>query len=737
MTSRHFFVCTLLALCSVATVVSEESRVKIVSTQPLSSVQWHPSGKQVTYVRGRVHNGTPYSVLFGYDFDADAEKTLYDPLVGETLNTGPGVLNGFVWSPDGNALMVSHQSNLWYVALPDGSAKKLISNDPDVELKSFSADGKRIAFVKQNNLFVIDVAKGAIRQITFDGSESVLNGKLDWVYGEELNEANPSGRAYAWSPDSKLIAFLRLDQSKVPEYPIVDFLQTHPTIRKQRYPKAGDPNSVADVCIADLDDALTPPPVHRLSRRKDVEYILPELTWTPDSKSLAIMALSRAQNVLSLLAWTPAVGNDARLIIEEKDSAWINVYDGPHFLKTAEPNAAATGFGVPFVWLSERDGWLHAYLYGADGSLVRQVTKGAWMIAPNTSRAGTALPVQVDGAGEWMYFSATEKDPRERHLYRSKLDGSLKTPERLSREDGWHFQRLSPDGKTQLESFSSIEQPPITRILKSDGTVIVNLQQSGGVQKNTSADYHEVSAPNGTKLYGRMIRPPNFNPETKYPVIVDVYGGPGIQLVRNAWGVDDWLDQRLAMEGFVIWKMDNRGSFGRGHDWEKAIFKNMGASELSDQLAGVDYLKKLPFVDPERIGVHGWSYGGYMTLYMLTHSPETFKCGASGAPVTDWKFYDSIYTERYMRTPNENPKGYAAASPLLAAGDLTAKLMLIHGTADDNVHMQNTMNFLDALTKKGRSYELQIQPGQKHGFHGERAWQYLTDKMIDFFKRNL
>ena len=731
--NRFSIVLIVLTACELRG-FSAESSIKIVSTAPISGVQWHPSGKQVSYSRQVGNGADARDVLFAFDMIAEVEKTLYDPAQVEAGARLP--LNGYKWLPNGDALVVKNKGDLWLVSLPGGIPKRLVRDEPDVELISFSPDSRRVAFVKKNNLYAVEIGTGAIKQLTVDGSETILNGKLDWVYGEEFEDANPSGRAYAWSPDSAQIAFLRLDQSPVPEFPIVDFLQTHATLTKQRYPKSGDANSIPALCRVNVDGES--PRTSRMTLPSGVEYVLPELTWTPDSKSVMAMTFNRAQNELSLFAWTPVLPGAPRLVFQDKDSAWINVYSGPRFIagnpKAAAPNSA---LGADFVWLSERDGWLHAYLYSGDGALTRQVTRGEWMIAPNSASHWNAQPVEIDPAGEWIYFSATEKDARERHIYRARLDGKGNGAERLSKEEGTHVQKLSSDGRYLLETYSSIEQPPITRVLKADGTVLAILHQSGGPLKNPLAAFHEVTAADGTKLYGRLIKPAYFDAEKKYPVIVDVYGGPTIQLVRNAWGTDDWLDTRLAQEGYVVWKLDNRGSFGRGHAWEKTIFKNMGTKELADQLAGVEYLKKLPFVDAERFGVHGWSYGGYMTLYILTHAPDAFKCGAAGAPVTDWKFYDTIYTERYMRTPMENPNGYVTSSPLAAAGKLTSKLLLIHGTSDDNVHLQNTMNFLDALTKKGRAYELQIQPGQKHGFRGDRAWQYLTDRMIDFFKANL
>lgn len=707
---------------SAVRVSAAEAIDKPVSAAPIMSVQWHPSGKQVTYMRMNARS----QALVSYDIEAAAEKVLFDPAAGGAGAPRLG-LQGYVWSPKGDAILVKDGKDLWLIPIPGAQPRRLTNDEPDEESPAFSPDGKLIAFVKQNNLFVVDASNGAIRQLTSDGSETILNATLDWVYEEELRDANPSGRAYAWSPDSRQIAYLRLDQAKVPEHPIVDILQTHPTVTKQRYPKSGDANSTPAVCVVELgaENART----QRMALGAGVEYVMPELTWTPDSKTVAVTTLNRAQNELTVSAWSPSESADARVMFQEKDAAWINVFDAPRFL---------TGNAAPgkFIWLSERDGWMHAYLYGSDGKLTRQLTSGNWMIEPSISHRWSGMPYEIDAAQEWIYFSATEKDPRERHIYRTRLDGKG-TLERLSKEDGTHFQKLSPNGNYLLESFSSDRQPPTTRLLRADGTFIATLHRSGNALEKAGSEYHELAAAEGTKLYARLTKPANFDAAKKYPVVVYVYGGPQHQVVRNSWGGGDGLDMRLSRDGCLIWSLDNRGSWGRGHAFETAIHKNMGAKELSDQLAGIEYLKKLPFVDGARVGIHGWSYGGYMTLYALTHAPDAFKCGAAGAPVTDWKYYDTIYTERYMSTPKENPEGYVSSSPLAAAGNLKAKLLLIHGTSDDNVHIQNTMNFLDALTKKGRPYELQIQPGQKHGFRGPAAGQYLGDRMFDFFKRNL
>jgi len=410
----------------------------------------------------------------------------------------------------------------------------------------------------------------------------------------------------------------------------------------------------------------------------------------------------------------------------ERDPYWINSLVPPHFLAN----------GQQFLWLSERDGWYHLYLFDRKGELLKQLTRGDWEIERPTF-VGTAS-MGIDEKGGWFYFPATEKEPRERQLYRVRLDGNGFEP--LTREPGTHSLDLSPNGRYLIDRFSAMDHPPEIRLLRADGSLLTTLEKPVDHRAEyvlAKTEFLEVKASDGATLYAKLVKPADFDPQKKYPVIVDVYGGPQVQVVQNRWGVTGLLDHLLAQEGFLIWSLDNRGSAARGHAWESAIFKYMGQRELADQLAGVSYLKSLPYVDPARIGIWGWSYGGYMTLYALTHAPGVFKCGVAGGPVTDWKFYDSIYTERYMRTPKENPDGYKSVSPLEAADQLKGSVLIIHGADDDNVHMQNTMNFIGALVKSQKPFELYIQPGEKHGFASPAARLYLDERLLEFFKRQL
>jgi dipeptidyl-peptidase-4 len=621
---------------------------------------------------------------------------------------------------------VTGGGDLHVVAIPGGRVRRLTKDGEAKEVVTWSPDGARVAFVSKANLFTVLVASGRQTRLTFDGSETILNGVLDWVYNEEFNTVTGTPRAYTWSPDGRSIAFLRLDQSRVPFYPITDFLREHPTVQWQRYPKAGDTNATPAVFVVDVAAPRTP---RRMPLGTNIEYILPEFHWTPDSKTLAVMTLNRAQNELTVLAWEHGTRARPRALLTDHDATWINAFNALRFLRKS----------TDFLWVSERDGWLHCYRHGRDGAVApRQLTRGRWQIEASMSLGWSGAPVEVDPAEEWVYFSATEKDPRERHLYRVRLDGSSFT--RLTAESGTHFQKLSPDGRHLLITSSATDRPAATRLLRADGSPVATLDQRADRWRDFAmprTEPHEVTARDGTKLFAQLTKPSDFDSAKKYPVVVYVYGGPHAQVVHDVYGQVSTRNQLLAEQGFLVWSLDNRGSWGRGHAWESAVFKNCGTNELLDQLDGLAYLRALPFVDTNRFGIWGWSYGGYMTLYALTHAPDAFRCGVAGAPVTDWKFYDTIYTERYLGTPNENSTGYKTSSPLAAAERLKSRVLVIHGTADDNVHMQNTMNFIDALAKRGKPYELQIQPGQMHGFSGEAQNRFLVEQIVDFFRRNL
>ena len=687
----------------------------------IEQVAWRPGSEEVSYIRRQGAGATAVTTLWIRDASSGRERELLRDTGGDLKLS----LTSYQWSPKGDALLLTGEHDLWLLDVQNGQRRRLTDDPEEEEDATFSPAGDRIAFVKGNNLYTEDLKTGAglkpaATKLTTDGSDDVLNGKLDWVYEEELaNRA--TGRAYEWSPDGKQIAYLRLDDAPVPQYPLTDYLATHVGLTRQRFPQPGDPNPVPSFHVVSVAGGENKSWKYQ-PNAAGVEYFGPAFSWTPDSKAVSFLTLNRAQAELTVHLWNATQGED-RSLLAEKDPYWINSLDPPYFLHD----------GQRFLWLSERDGWLHLDLYGHDGALIEQLTRGEWMI---DHQPFSDVPMfQVNEKGEWVYFVTTNPDPRERQPYRVRLDGSGLA--RLSNETGVHSLNLSPGGRFLIDKYSNPETPPQTLLRKEDGSLVATLDKpENHIQEYALAktEFVEVKAADGATLYARLAKPANFDPGKKYPVIVFVYGGPHIQIVQKRWGATSLEDQLLAQEGYLTWSLDNRGSWGRGHAWETVIFKDLGRHELEDQLTGIAYLKSLPFVDGNRIAIRGWSYGGYMTLYALTHAPEVFKCGAAGGPVTAWRFYDSIYTERYMRTPSENPAGYKSASPLEVADKVKGNIFLIQGADDDNVHMQNTMNFINALVEAHHPFELYIQPGQKHGFQGETVETYLAQRYLDFFK---
>jgi dipeptidyl-peptidase-4 len=441
------------------------------------------------------------------------------------------------------------------------------------------------------------------------------------------------------------------------------------------------------------------------------------VAWLPNSQAVGVERLNRIQNRLDLFI-AEAINGSARTLLHEEDPYWINVNDDLRFLKD----------GKRFLWGSERDGFHHLYLCSIEGKRPRQLTQGEWEVESVTG---------VDESAGEVYFTSTEQSPLERQLYSVRFDG--KHRRRLTSEPGTHAISMAPTGEFYLDTVSNLSSPPHRSIHGSDGTRAAVFREADRSQVDEyeilPSEIHHFKTSDGALLYGRLIKPAGFAPGKKYPVVVIVYGGPHAQVVRDAWPGMGW-EQVLAHHGFLIWEMDNRGSWGRGHRWESVIFRNMGAHELEDQKQGVHYLESLGFADTSRMGLHGWSYGGYMTLYALTHAPGVFRAGIAGAPVTHWRNYDSIYTERYMGLPEDNAAAYESTSPIQKAADLTAKLLLIHNLEDDNVHFQNTVQMMDALQRAGKLFDLMVYPQKAHGVSGEVRKQ-LYDTMTEFFEKNV
>jgi dipeptidyl-peptidase-4 len=535
---------------------------------------------------------------------------------------------------------------------------------------------------------------------------------LDWVYPEELDLRT----AYWWSPDSSQIAYLQMDERPVTKYPLVNFLTPTAEVETMRYPKAGEANPVVRVGVVALKGGET----RWMETGTDPSVYIARVNWLRDSRRLAIQRLSRAQTQLDLLLADSTSGS-AQVILTERDPSWINLHDDLYFFAD----------GQRFLWSSERDGFCHLYLYDLSGKVLRQLTRGSWEV--------TQVAAVDEGEGA-VYFLATQKSPIERHLYKLRASDGIAT--RMTREDGTHSIRMSPDARRFVDTYSNAMTPPREDLYRADGTLVLAVNENKvaelaeyGLQP---VEFFAVRGADGTELNAMVIKPPDFDPARKYPVLVYTYGGPHAQVVRNAWAGASFLwHQMMAQNGYIIFALDNRGSGGRGHAFESYLHGKFGETELADQLAGVNYLKSLPYVDSSRIGIWGWSYGGYMTCYAMTRAPETFKAGFAGAPVTDWRQYDTIYTERYLGRPQENPEGYKNSSPVSYVAQLKGKLLVAHGTGDDNVHFANSVELSQALIEARRYAEILIYPGRGHGISDAQARVHLFLRVTRFFLENL
>jgi dipeptidyl-peptidase-4 len=618
----------------------------------------------------------------------------------------------YQWAADGAGILFQGPTALAWLDVKSQAERTLVSGKATLADPRISPDGRYVSFVRDHNLWLVSLADGKERAITRGGTEQILKGELDWVYPEELEIKT----AYWWSPDSSGIAYLEMDERKVSQYPLVDFSSPSGEAEMERYPAAGGVNPMVRVFVASLGGGE--PRVMDTGAETDI-YI-PRVNWLTDSKHLAIQRLNRTQTTLDLLIADTTTGK-ARLALSENDPHWINVSDDLYFLKDDRR----------FVWSSERSGYRHLYLYDLEGQQLRQLTKGEWEVSAVDA---------VDERKGLVYFTATEKSPLERHLYSIRLDGTGFT--RLTSDEGTHAVVLAPNAAAFYDTYSNVATPPQQNLHRADGSRMASIDEN---KIGELADYHlsptefvTVKSHDGVQLNASIIKPPDFDPQKKYPVLVYTYGGPHAQVVRHAWGGANFLwHQLMAQRGYIIFSLDNRGSAGRGHAFETPLHFRLGAQELSDQREGVQYLKSLPYVDANRVGIWGWSYGGHLTLHAMFEAGDDFKAGFAGGPVTDWRYYDSIYTERYLGLPQKNEKGYQDSSPVKYAGQLRGKLLIAHGTGDDNVHYANTLAAINALIEAGKYVEVLAFPGRGHGVSDPPARRVLMKRVTQFFLDNL
>lgn len=608
------------------------------------------------------------------------------------------------WAPGGSSILFTSAGRLIVYTAGTKEVTHLAPSKTNVLDPKFSPDGRSIAFVYEHDIWVIPTDGGDERQLTFGGTELILHGELDWVYPEELRVRT----GYHWAPDSRHIAYLELDETLVPTYPIADLIGRQASVDLQRYPKPGDPNPRVRAGIVNVETART------AWIDRAAEYI-PRIDWK-DGDTVAIQLLNRGQDDLELIFVDPTTGR-SRSIHAQTDPHWINVPVELIFLDDGR-----------FVWTSERTGFRHVYLHAADGEILRPLTKGDWQVA------GVA---GVDEKTGFVYFTANRDNPIGEDLYRVELDGSAM--ERLTDGRGTHQITMSADATRYLDRFASMVEPGNTtfREIASGRELVFHEPMSLDDYDLVTPEWTLLDTPDGAKVGLLMMKPKVLEAGKKYPLIAYVYGMPGFGTIRDSWGGSRFLfHQFLVQQGYVVVQIDDRTSAVWGHKYAALGDHNIGPLAIQDHAVAVEYLTGLPYIDSENTGVWGWSGGGFTTTFHMTHS-DLFKIGIAGAPVTDWRLYDSIYTERYLGVPDEDSEAYERSSSVVDADDYQGRMLIIHGSQDDNVHPQNTFTLIDGLIKNRKQFDLMFYPNKTHGISGTNEVIHLWTMVFDYMERHL
>ncbi len=692
-----------------------------------AQIAWSPDGRRLSYIwddgMGEAlwvidpAAGTAEKRLSATDFAAlQAKKSEADSQATGEATASPR-LGEAAWLPDGKGFLLVADGDL-YLTEQGAPPRRLTRTAAAEEGATVSPTGDRAAFVRDHDLWTVDLSTGREQRQTRDGKENVsLNGETDWVYWEEIWGRDATG--FWWHPDGRRIAYYHFDETPVGVYPLIDDAPKDATVRWQKYPRPGQPNPRVKIGVLDAG-----------SRSKKTVWMetggapgdyLARVAWSKDGSWLAIERLNRDQTELDLLRCDPKSGKCV-VLASDRDPDWVNLANDFRPLKDSR-----------FLWSSEREGVRRLYLYAADGKSSAPVTPEGWV---HDSLDG------VDEARGLVTFTGYPTEPllaaAERHVVSVRLDGS--SPGRLTTGRGWHAVTAAPAGGWWVDSWSDADTPPRLRLIDPDGREAAFKLPSNPPKIDPASlpkfEFLTVPGPEGSTLPARLLKPEGFDPDRRYPVVTYHYGGPASQVVVDRWGGRDAWHKWMAARGYAVWSLDNQASTFFGKKGEVRLHRRFGELELAGQLAGVAYLKTLPWVDPSRLGLWGWSGGGSNTLYSLLHSPGTWKAGVAGAPVADWQLYDSIWTERYFDPPEDNPEGYRLSSAVNAAANLKDRLMIVHGTADDNVHPQNTWNMIRALQKAHVSYEDVALPGQKHGIRADGQTHFYR-RMTELFDREL
>ena len=752
----------LAALLPLTSFAAESLTIERIFAAPdlsgasLRGARFSPDGKLVTYLQGKASNKDRLDI-WAYDTTRRQSRLLVDSaaLVPQEAALSPeeearrerartSSLSGIVeydFSADSRRLLIPLNGDLYLYDLTvaaDRAVRRLTETAAAETDARFSPRGRYVSFVREQNLYVIDLTSGEERAITQGGAGVLSFGMAEFIAQEEMDRST----GYWWSPDETKLAYTRVDESPVDEVERFEIYAETVKVIRQRYPAAGRANAKVDLFVATLTNRGIE--ARELSAASAGDGYLARVNWLPDSQSLAVQRQARDQQFLELLRIDVATGTTKRLL-EERSETWIDLYEELTFLKSRPA----------FIWASARSGYKHLYLYDLEGRLIRPLTAGNWMVVGD---AGERALEAVDEKRGLVYFTANRDTPLERHLYSAPLDGSSepleveKSIQRVSTTAGWHSSVLSSNGQLWLDTYSNPDTPTSLTLRRTDGRVIDVLVPNTFDASHPYApfraahqrtEFGTLQAEDGQTLYYQLIKPINFDPTQRYPVIVDVYGGPGNQRVRNAWGGfprgnEGFFRQYLAQQGYLVFTLDNRGTGFRGTTFEGALHRRMGSIEIEDQVRGVEFLRSLPYVDARRVGVFGWSYGGYMALMAMVRAPDYFTAGVAGAPVTDWRLYDTHYTERFMSTPADNPEGYRDGMVMTHAANLRGCLLVMHGMADDNVLFTHSTALFKTLQDLRKPFEVMPYPGSKHALmRFPNTGPHGYDTVARFFARTL
>lgn len=664
---------------------------------------------------------TLYVVKYSYKTGKAVERvfSIYDM----DISFARAPFYGYTFSDDETKLLISTEteriyrhstrSKYYVFDLKDRKAYKVA--DDKVRYATFSPDGSKVAYVSGNNLFYTDYQSGKTTQITTDGEDdAIINGAVDWVYEEEF----AMSQGFEWSPDGKKIAFYRFDESKVKKFSMDIYGNLYPTQDVFKYPKAGEDNSVVDVKIYNLETRK----ITELDEGSENDQYIPRIKWTQDPNLLSFQRMNRKQNKLELIL-ANATDGSLKTIYTETNKYYIDVTDNLTFLND----------GKHFIFSSEKDGYNHLYLFTMDGKEVRQITTGNWEV---DAFYGT------DEKNKYLYYTSTEKSPINRELYKIDVKGKKKT--QLTNGGGYHFITFNPSMTYYMDIHSTANKPYTQAIYNNKGELVRELANNKALEATmqeygfADVEFSTLKTTEGVELNYLMVKPKDFDPSKKYPLIMFVYGGPGNQQVMNRWGGGRAIwNQYMAQQGYIVACVDNRGTGGRGEEFKKLTYKQLGKYETIDQIEAAKYFGKQNYIDASRIGIWGWSYGGYMSSLCISKGADVFKSAVAVAPVTNWRFYDNIYTERYMQRPQDNASGYDDNSPINHVDKIKGNYLLIHGTADDNVHFQNSVEMVNAMIEAGVKFDSEYYPNKAHGISGSKTQLHLYNRLSSFFLEKL